>query len=112
MVVPLSGRQGQQLYPHCGTKPPRSSRADYCGDCAELINALKSRRRHSVDTSARRILRWILPDRKDPSYPEGLKQLAEPPLVLGVGLQENPLSRRVRKLARERYEALSRKRLR
>ncbi len=68
VVVPLSGRQGQQLYPHCGTKPPRSSRADYCGDCAKLINALKSRRRRSVDTSARRILRWILPDRKDPAH--------------------------------------------
>ena len=108
-MIPLSGRQGQQLCRHCGTKSPHSSRADYCGDCVGLRNRLKSRRSRSRDTSARHILRSILPDQKDPAYREALKRIVEPRPVLGVGLQGDPLSDRVRKLARERYEAHRRK---
>ena len=109
-VAPASRRKGRQLCAHCGKKPPRPAKgAWYCRDCVKLRNRLKRQRDRRRDTSARRILRSVLPDRKDPGYPEALREIAEPRTVLGVGVAKDPLSKRVRDLAEERHARLMRK---
>ena len=111
-VTPAFRKRGQELCPHCGMKPPRAKGAWYCGDCVGLRNTLKSRRDRARDKGARRILRSVLPDRKDAGYAEALRQIAEPRTVLGASLGEDPLLKRVRNFARDRYAALMRKRRR